>query len=231
MRLRLALLVAAAAALAAACGGGGEGEKELPPAEQVLADTVAAIDGVQSFHFALKHENGASPIPLGLELTEAEGDVVSPDRLRTYIRALRGSVIFEADIIGVGEEGWITNPFTRRWEALPKGTTISELFDPDAGVRAIASSLTEVRVSGRESVQGVDAFVLEGTIPSDALEAMAPIAEPGLTVRVRVWTGADDHLIRRIRLEGPFAPGEPENIVRELEISRYNEPVTIEPPS
>jgi len=58
----------------------------------------------------------------------------------------------------------------------------------------------------------------------------APIAEPGLTVQVVAWVDRRDSTIRRIRLEGPFSPDEPAGIVRILELSRFDEPVDIEPP-
>jgi hypothetical protein len=42
--------------------------------------------------------------------------------------------------------------------------------------------------------------------------------------------GEDDHLLRRIEVSGPVAEGEPAAAQRVVEISRFDEPVTIEPP-
>jgi hypothetical protein len=86
-------------------------------------------------------------------------------------------------------------------------------------------------VAGVEKVAGVNTYLLEGQVDSGVLEAAAPIAEPGLTVNVKLWVDTSDYTIRQVRLEGPFAPDEPDNIVRTLILSKFDEPVSIEPPT
>jgi len=231
----LLVVLAAALAMASACGGGGDDGASptpatLPPADEVLPKVVERVGTVQSFHFRLEHENGLSPIPLGLELRTAEGDIQVPDRMKADLEADAGGTLLRVEVIGIGDEGWITNPFSRQWQPLPKGTTISSIFDPAAGITAIAGSLENVRVLGAEEVEGGQTYLLEGQVDSGALEAAAPIAEPGLTVTVKLWVDIEDYTIRRVRLEGPFAPGEPANIVRILHLSKFDEPVSIEPP-
>jgi hypothetical protein len=191
---------------------------------------VARVDALKTFHFRLEHENGTSPIPLGLDLETAEGDVVVPDRMSAEIEAKASGAVVQVEVIGVAEEGWMTNPFDRKWQPLPEGTNIKDVFDPAAGVKAVVGALTSVEVVKEEKVAGVSTYLIEGEVDSGVLEAAAPVAEPGLTVSVKAWVGVDDSLPRRIRLEGPFAPGEPDNIVRKLDLSRFDEPLTIEPP-
>jgi hypothetical protein len=113
---------------------------------------------------------------------------------------------------------------------LPEGTVISAIFDPAAGINAVANSLEDVSVVGIENVGGHDTYRLEGHVDSGVLEAAAPIAEPGLTVTVKVWADVEDYTIRQVRLEGPFAPDEPPAIVRILILSKFDEPISIEPP-
>ena len=230
----LAMLVGALA-LAAACGGGGEKAAPtpatLPQADEVLPKVVERVAALKSFHFRLEHENGLSPIPFDLKLKTAEGDVQVPDRMQAKLETDVAGALLRVEVIGIGEEGWMTNPFSHEWQALPAGTSISAIFDPAAGIQAVARSLQEVRVAGVEKVGGDNTYLLEGQVDSGVLEAAAPIAEPGLTVNVKVWVGVDDYNIRQVRLEGPFAPGEPENIVRILYLSKFDEPVSIEPPT
>jgi lipoprotein LprG len=221
--------------LAVGCGGGGDGDgattpETLPPADEVLPKVVQRVEEVESFHFRLEHENGLSPIPLNLKLRTAEGDIQVPDRMKAELEADAGGALLRVEVIGIGEEGWITNPFNRQWQALPKGTTISAIFDPAAGITAIANSLENVSVAGVEKVEGEDTYLLQGQVDSAALEAAAPIAEPGLTVTVKLWVQTEDYSILQVRLEGPFAPDEPANIVRILHLSKFDEPVSIEPP-
>jgi len=217
----------------AACGGDGEDEETgpLPSVEEILTKAVEGVDKMTTFHFRLEHENGASRIPMDLDLTTAEGDVIVPDRMWAKLEAKAGTQSVRVEVIGVGDDGWITNPFNREWQPLPSGTTITDIFDPTQGIEAVVNALEDAQVTAQEKVGGVDTYRLEGTIDSEMLEGAAPIAEPGLTVGVKVWIGKEDSLIRRIRLEGPIAPDEPEDIVRNLDLSKFDEPVTIEPPA
>ena len=233
-RFGLLAMLLAGLALAAACGGGGEKAAPtpatLPPADEILPKVVERVGAVKSFHFRLEHENGLSPMPLDLKLKTAEGDVQVPDRMKAKLEADVAGALLRVEVVGIGEEGWMTNPFSREWQPLPAGTTISAIFDPAAGIQAVAGSLQDVRVVGVEKVGGDNTYLLEGQIDSGVLKAAVPIAEPGLTVNVKVWVGVDDYNIRQVRLEGPFASGEPENIVRILILSNFDEPVSIEPP-
>ena len=228
------LVLLAVLPLAAACGGGGEEAGDtptaLPPSEEILPKVVERVAAVESFHFRLEHEGGFSPIPLGLKLRTADGDIIVPDRMQAKLEAEAGGTLVRVEVIGIGEEGWITNPFSREWQPLPSGTTISAIFDPAAGITAVANSLQEVSVAGIESVGGRETYLLEGQVDSGVLEAAAPIAEPGLTVIVKVWVDVEDYTIRQVRLEGPFAPDEPAAIVRILSLSRFDEPISIESP-
>jgi hypothetical protein len=230
------LLAALIGALAlAACGGGG-GQKAtpttgaLPPAGETLSRVVDRVATVKSFHFRLEHENGLSSIPLDLKLRTAEGDVQVPGRIQAKLDAEAGGALLRVEVIGIEDKAWMTNPFSREWQELPKGTTISAIFDPAGGIQAVARSLQDVSVDGVENVGGSDTYLLEGKVDSGVLKAAAPIAEPGLTVTVKLWVDVEDYTIRQVRLEGPFAPGEPANIVRILHLSNFDEPVSIEPP-
>ena len=224
----LALLVLA---IAAACGDGEEEQPQgvLPSPEEAVARLIERANAVKSFHFKLDHEGGLSPIPLNLKLKVAEGDIVVPDRLKADIEARAGSAVVRVQVIGIGERAWITNPFSRQWQELPSGVTIRNIFDPAAGIRAVAGALRGVRVAGGEVTDGVPTYRIEGDVDSGVLEAAAPIAEPGLSVHVTAWVDRD-FTIRRLRLEGPFSPGEPAGIARVLDLSRFDEPVEIEPP-
>jgi len=230
----LAMLVGALA-LVAACGGGGEKAAptpaNLPSADEILPKVVERVGALKSFHFRLEHENGLTPIPFDLKLRTAEGDVQVPDRMKAELETDVAGALLRVEGVGIGDEGWMTNPFSHDWQSLPKGTTISAILDPAAGIHAVAGSLQDVRVAGVEKVGGDNTYLLEGQVDSAVLKAAAPIAEAGLTVNVKIWVGVDDYNIRQVRLEGPFAPGEPENIVRILSLSKFDEPVSIEPPT
>jgi len=192
---------------------------------------VEAFEALETFHFSLTHENGTSPIPNGLQLVSADGDVVVPDRMRAEVEAKVSNQTVRVEIIGVGDEGWMTNPFNRQWQPLPSGTTIKDIFDPAQGVKAIIGSLQNAQVTGEEKVGGAQTWHVEGTVQSDVLAIAVPISRPGLTVGIEAWIEVDGSLIRQVYLKGPIAPGEAENIVRKLALSDFGEQITITPPS
>jgi hypothetical protein len=146
------------------------------------------------------------------------------------LEAKAGQQTVNVNVIGIGDEGWITNPFSREWQPLPSGTTIKDIFDPAAGVKAIVGSLQGAQVTAEEKVEGTLCYRVEGTIASDVLTAAAPIAKPGLTVGIKVWIGKDDSRIYQVYLVGPIAPDEPSNIVRRITLSKFDEDITINSP-
>ena len=232
--LAVAAALAAIATFLAACGGGGSNKPAttgpLPTPDAVLSKATDAFQSMQTFHFRLEHDNGGSPIPPGLTLITADGDVIVPDRMSAKLDAKAGQQTVNVSVIGIGDQGWITNPFSRQWQPLPSGTSIKDIFDPAQGVKAIIGSLQGAQVTGEESVDGTLCYRIEGTVASEVLQAAAPIAKPGLTVGIKVWIGEDDSLIRQVYLVGPIAPDEPSNIVRRLMLSKFGEDISIDAP-
>ena len=225
-------IVGFGAILFSACGGGKSTTTTgtLPPASSILPAAIQAFDALTTFHFSLTHENGTTPIPNGLQLVSADGDVIVPDRMHAALEAKINNTTVRVEVIGVGNEGWITNPFNRQWQPLPSGTTIKDIFDPTQGVKAIIGSLQNAQVVGQEKVGGAQTWHVKGTVQSDALTTAVPVAKPGLTVGIEAWIETSDSLIRQVYLEGPIMPGEADNIVRKLSLSNFGEQVTITPP-
>lgn len=226
----IAVLVISSLLLITACGKKGPAIIEAPAAGDLLRQAAEALDKTRSFHFLLEHENGATPIVLGVMMERAEGDVLKPDRVQADVIGRLQAVSVRTRVIGVGDRAWITNPFTQTLQTLDQGTMIAQVFDPAVGVRRVVAAIQEPRLTGSETVDGVETLIVEGLVDSGELKAIAPFAQPGQQVRVRAWLGKSDTLPRRLRLEGPLAPDEPANIARRLTLSKFNEQVSIEPP-
>jgi lipoprotein LprG len=198
-------------------------------ADAVLQQASLAAGEVTSFHFVLSHENGSTPLPLNLELEAAEGDVIVPASLAAEVDAEAVGINVTVRIIGIDGRTWITNPFTRDWQELPN-TNIRDFADPAALVSGLLPSITEAELREGERIDGVETHLITGSITTEALREALGLAEPGRTVKVEAWVGVDDKLPRRIRLTGPLTDAEAPNVVRQVEISRYDEPVEIMPP-
>lgn len=213
-----------------ACSSGDDGSTDGVDAEDVLSQSAAAVRDVKTLHFVLQHENGSTKLPLAIgELVSAEGDVVAPDKLSGELRARAASVSVRVDVIGIGNDTWITNPFSRRWEKLP-GITVADIANPTALIDTLVQNIEDPQVTGRLDVDGKTADRIEGKLDSGVLAGSLPGAEPGNELAVTIWIANDDHLPSRARIQGPLSSDEPKNIVRQLDLSKYNEPVTINPP-
>ncbi len=73
-------------------------------------------------------------------------------------------------------------------------------------------------------------YEVRGSVDSGDLGPGLPSAEPGEDVSVVLWVGVDDLLPRRARISGPLSAGEPPDIVRQVDLSRFDADVDIRPP-
>ncbi len=218
------LAVTSAVVLAVAGCGGDDG----PTPEALVEASVAATEEVGSFHFTFDSEN--VPVGGGLQLTGAEGDAAVPDRVAADVTGAFGGVPIQTRIVAIGDDVWLENPLSGGWTTVDVGTTPQALLDPASGVLAVLEQVSDIAEDGTETVGDVEATRLTGTATAEAVAPLVAVTPGDGVTDVTIWIGSDDSLLRRIRVEGAVAEGEPESAVRVVEISRFDEPVTIEPP-
>jgi hypothetical protein len=222
-------------ALLLACSGDDAPDEASPTAtpesaEALLARAATAVEDVTSFHFRLTHKNGTTPLPLNLALETAEGDVVIPGKLSAEIEAKAvGSIPVSVDVIAIDDETWITNPFNRRWQRLP-GSGVRDFADPEALVKSLVAAVENPRIDGSSTIDGVRTVKLVASVDAGLLREALAIARAGNEVQVEAWVGAEDGLPRRIRIVGPLSSGENADVSRQIDLSRFDEPVEISPP-
>ena len=235
---RLVIVLLLAAALVA-CGddkpkGAGtseDGSPARPDPATLLRQAADRMERANSFHFVLDHEKGATPIVFGLLMSRAEGDVVRPDRLRADVDAAMGGVNLKMKVISIGDVSKITNPFNpAAWQDLPSGTRIGDIFDPAAGTTAALRNVQNPQITGEDTVAGKKVWRVEGNVDAAALSALASLAESGYTTRGAAWIGQDSPEVYRIRLDGPLGSKDTPGVIRRLELSRFDEKITIDPP-
>ena len=160
-------------------------------------------------------------------MERAEGDVAGADRLSVEIKASLGPLNLGIAIIVIGDDAWITNPLTRRWER--EQISISEVFDPANGVTGLMRAAAGARVAGSDRIGGVSTYRVEAAVDSGDVTLFGD-ARPGTELRASVWIGVDDLLVYRIELVGAVAAGEADDLVRRITLSRFDEDIEIAPP-
>ena len=199
-------------------------------AEEVMARAAKRFEALRSFHFKMTHQGGGTPIVKSFEMEVAEGDVAAPDRMRANIEAKAGGLFLELSAISIGDSTYLTNPFTQRYEDLSDAITPGGFFDPAEGVGNIIREATNVSLMANETLDNVSVFHLAGTVLSEELKAITGSAVEGETIEAELWIGKEDFLVRRLTLKGRITKDEAERITRTINLSAFDQPVTIEAP-
>ena len=229
------VLTLAAALLAVSC----QSEPTPTPTPTVTPEGVRdraadALRNLSTVHFRVIHEEGGTDIGFSSTLTEAEGDGLFPDKAEFVAKAtsaLFGNATLELDVVQYGEATYLRDRISMVWQKLPPGTLAINFLNINGSIADALASLGGLELTDGGSIDGTPAHKLTGTAPSTAMRGLVPGAPEGETLRVEVWTGRDDHLVRRVRLTGALIDADPPDMARVLELSRFDEPVSIEPPA
>jgi hypothetical protein len=106
---------------------------------------------------------------------------------------------------------------------------ISRMLDKNNGLAPAIARGRDSKVSGSEQVDGVDCDKVSALFgPSELNQALAPLSLKG-DVKTVLWIGKSDHLVRKVRFEGPlFVAGT--NTFAEVHLHDFNAPVDIPSP-
>ena len=193
-----------------------------------------ALRGLASAHFSrMTHEDGASADMGFAALTEAEGDAVFPDRAKftaQVVPALFRNATLDLDVVRIGETVYLRDGVSGQWQTLPAGTFGIDFSNIASAVADAVDSMRSVELADGGSVGGADTLRLAGAAPAEALRGFVPSAPEGGTLQVTLWAGREDFLIRKVEVTGVLFPNDPPDITRTLELSRFGEPVAVEPP-
>jgi LppX_LprAFG lipoprotein len=208
--------------------GGGKQERQLSVA-QIVEQTTRKTGALKRFHFVFKVEHPAASRS-GLSLSFAEGDVIIPDKLKADVAGTLSGVSLKSELVFVAPTQYLKDPLSGTWRKLETKTSPIGYFDPAKGVLAVIKGSTQLALAGSATVGGADSYDLKGKVHARDLTAILGNPPSERLVVVELLVGKSDLLLRRIRLEGPVSSGEPTNIARIVELSKFDEKVTIEVP-
>ncbi|HEY0071358.1 MAG TPA: LppX_LprAFG lipoprotein [Chloroflexia bacterium] len=227
-KLRKCLAPIAVGVLVVSAAGCGDPEKPNLTPDQVIEKAIPALQNANSFHFNLETSKIDKPQP-GLFVTKADGDVIRPDKLVGEVSALAFGLPVNIKIVVDGDKQYMTDPASGQWTTMSASLNVAEYFNPN-GVGDIMAGVKDLQADGNETVNGSDSYRLKGTVPAEALKKLSPEVDATGDLQTVMWIGSGDFLLRRVQLTGPFFQGEPETIVRTINMSDYNKKVVVETP-
>jgi hypothetical protein len=99
-----------------------------------------------------------------------------------------------------------------------------------SGAIAILQKISNLQYVGTEDVAGTKSYHLRGSVAPAEVAAIAGASSAKEPYAGDIWIGVDDHLVRRIKVVGAAAASEDPKTVRVIDLSAFNEPVSIEAP-
>lgn len=225
---RLLSVAALLLSVVAGCAAAPPAPRELT-AREVLDRAAEAAQNLTSVHFTLEMDGATLSLGPGLQVTSAEGDVVSPDRAHLFFKLRFGTLTADSQLVTIGDQLYLTNPLTGRWEKVPTRIASLQVLDAEHGVPSLLRQVVDPEKS-TESLDSVKTYHIKGKVPTSAFTDLTGGQPTDGLVDGEVWVGADDFLVRQVRLEGAIIAGDKATSVRVLKLSRFNDPISIEPP-
>ncbi len=236
LRNLLAAAIATLSLIAIGCGGSEPNATSTPVPTPVvdvaalLSQSGAVMERLQSFHFRLYHDAGSLEITQGLFIDDVEGEIVKPDRISVTFRGNLGGFAIESSIISIGDTGYLTNPLTGRWETGPADLNSLGFFSPSEGIAAMKSQVRDaILLSGGEVPAG--SYRIGGKLQATALSPLigTAILEDAV-LDLELVIDSEQHYLVEARFTGRAVASDLEDATRVIEISAFDEPISIDPP-
>ncbi len=197
----------------------------------VLADAAIAMGAVQSVEFAL--ERDGAPVFIdefeSIELDRLRGQFTVPERAQAELTVtVDGNLATRLGAVAIDSEVWLSNPVTGRFEPLPPGFDIdpSRFFDPQGGWQPLLEQLRDVELIGIAD-RGGQRYHLRGVAPAAQVSDITVGLVAGQDVELDLWVHPGSSLLTAVEFD-TVVDGERSSWV--LELGRYGDQFTIEPP-
>ncbi len=211
--------------LLAACGGSSISPP--PDANKLIKNAQAAIQRVTSYHFKLVTDNPGTGGKL--PITNAEGDILVPDKLKANANALFAGNNVQVQIIAIGNQQYIL--LFGAWQETTGLLNPRTLSDPQLGVAAILGHIQNPSTPDDSTVGGRPCWKINGKLDPAYLAGITGGGAPaGSTDDISTCIGKSDNLPYQIIIKGPAAAGDTGKTVRTFTLSKFGEQVTIEAP-
>ena len=193
---------------------------------EAAADRMAALT---SLAFRLTHEEGSTQVFEGVVATVVSGEVAIPGGANVEVEAEAVGFFVSISIVVVDDDAYMTDPLSGTWQSLPAADLPFDFRDLGATLAAITRSVETPALGSALEVDGVSTLGITGTVTGADLAALIPGADADAALDVELYVDADG-LVRRVRLSDSLIEGDVDNVVRVLDFSAFDAPVSVTVP-
>jgi len=214
------------------CTGGEDGDQNGPPdSAQLTQRSAEAMRQVETVRFMLTVDGQIK----GIAISSAKGQLTKDGNVKGTAVLTSGGQPAEAEFVIVGDTLYLKGP-TGGFQQLPSSVAASvydptKILDANLGIAALVAGATEPAIAGRESVDGVESYLVNVKFAKNNLGVLLPGAGASTDLPGELWIAADEpNRPVKARVTVPAAPGTAGGTVT-IVLSEFNDPVTVEPPS
>jgi len=199
-----------------------------PDPATLLRETSELLANTQSLRFTLSVDGDSYIDDLGqMRLIKAEGALQRPGKV---------DVEFQIELFGAGNisikaittdgQTYSTDLLTGKWGPAPAefGYDPSLLFDLNGGLGPVISKMTEVSVTGSETIDGRDCWTVEGTADQASIDFISAGTMIGDAFHATLWIDKESGELRRIVLAEPTDNGKERPATWTMDLRDYNDP-------
>ncbi len=199
--------------------------------EALMQSSAAAMAAVTSVEFQLDRDG--APVYIDqfeeIALDGLRGQFTVPTRAQAELTVtVSGNLPTKIGAVAIDSEVWISNPVTGDFETLPAGYDIdpSRFFDPEDGWQPLIANLEDVELVGIDD-RGGDRYHVRGVADADAVRNITVDLVRDQDVPVDFWIHPSTALVTAAEFTTTIDGADAEWV---LELDRYGESFTIEPP-
>lgn len=201
----------------------------------ILEQASLRLAEVQSLHFTLEVEGETLIDDAGaIRLESAEGDMARPDMVAVEFRiSIFGAGSVSIKMVTIGDQSWTTDLITGNWGDAPPefGYNPSVLYDNQDGLGPVMGKLEDPTIDGAEKIDGREAYVITGTVAPSVISLLTADTMGGEAVSIKLWIDQETSDILRVVLEEDDSEDKDEPATWTLNLSKFNQDVSIEPPA
>ncbi len=195
-----------------------------PTADQILAEAAVTMQAVETLRYEISL-SGAPITLLGIELRNAAGQYGAPESSQAVLEAGIGGLTIELATIAIGETAWLTNPLTGAWDEYTGSRAFNPaiIFDSELGWKPLLTT----DLSGASYAVDGDSYLVTGTAAGARVEVLTAGLVESQPVDMLFVIDRESSLVTRMEFS---TTGETGLSVWVLELSEFDEPVSISPP-